>query len=404
MSRLKGRSICHCLVLFLSVSAVLRADTVTVIDVKDPVRGEITKESIRGIAINQGGATRNIARSQIAADGITYDNEPAQMRDAREALKDRQFTRAHRSFQAVIDLCRAAAGGGDAKVGAKGAKKAPKAGAKGAGAIRPIFLQHALWGQVQAYQEEGNMAGALAAIDDLLESHSDSWYLQEALVRKVRITMETGGEAAKVADEAVKLAEAAGAGAEVGDYIKLLQAEGLVKQGKRDEAVKIFSGLTRSPVKSVSERAKLAIAQEQLAKGELVPAKMAFMELLRSKDRATLCGAACGQGDALMKEMGADRKTVEGLREALENYLHAVVKYFPAQVDPKEPYQEAILSAAQCAEALMKLSAKNQKAQEGFRTLARDLYRDIQTYFPGSEAAKKAATAITKLASPGAVN
>jgi hypothetical protein len=152
-------------------------------------------------------------------------------------------------------------------------------------------------------------------------------------------------------------------------------------------------------VNEVSERAKLKVAQVQLKKGSLSDAILNFRDLLRRSDRRSiLCGAAVGLGDARILEMKkANNMTSSGIRDALESYLEAVVLYFPEGGDPAAiaSHQTALIKAAQYAEALMTNS--KEKEQEGFHSLARDLYRDITSSYPGTETAKKAQDALKKL-------
>ena len=80
---------------------------------------------------------------------------------------------------------------------------------------------------------------------------------------------------------------------------------------------------------------------------------------------------------------------------ALETYLRAAVLYFPAEGDPTEPHQEALLRAAECAQeisALLKKDSKSKdtKTQEGFSVVARDLLRELTTTYKDSPTARKA--------------
>ena len=381
------------------------SDTVRLIGQNDPVKGEITKESVKGITVGP----RTYPLSTVVLEGIEYDPPPPeQLTKAEDDLRARDFPRAHSGFRAVKALAEPASAAPAEKAGAKGGKKGPaKAAASkaGAGGVRTIFLQHALWGEVRTFRDEGNEAGTAAAIEDLLKAFPDSRWLSEALVLKVRIAKASPESIA----EAKKLAEAAGAGPDLADRIDLLQAKSLMETGKKDEAVKLYQKLAKSPLKDVADEAKLSLAQELLAKGDsgsIVQAKMMFNEVLRSsKNRAILCGAAQGLGDTQLKEMGA-KETPDGLRDCLESYLRAAVLYFPASGDPQEPHQAALLSGAKVAEKLMKFVAtteqKNVRAQEGYRSVARDLYREIENVYPRSDAAKQARAAIGRLAAGAA--
>jgi hypothetical protein len=379
------------------------SDTVRLVGQPDPVKGEITKESVRGITVG----SRTYALSQVVLEGIEYDPPaPEQLTRAEDDLRARDFARAHSGFRAVRDLAEVPSAPPAEKAGAKGGKKPAKAAPKaGAGGVRTIFLQHALWGEVRTFRDEGNEAGTAAAIEDLLKAFPDSRWLAEALVLKVKIAKAS---AASIV-EAKKLAEAAGAGPDLADRIDLLEAKALLESGKKPEAQKKLVILSKSSVKEVADEANLALAQESLAKGDsgsIVQAKMMFNAVLRSsKNRAILCGAAQGLGDTQLKEMGA-KETADGLRDCLESYLRAAVLYFPASGDAQEPHQTALLSGAKVAEKLMKYVAANEKknvrAQEGYRNVARDLYREIENVYPRSEAAKQARAAIGRLAAGAA--
>ncbi len=386
--------------LFLGGFARALADTV-LLESGETVKGEITKETVKGLNIG----ARSYTRAQVVPDGITYDKKPDHLQKAQDALRSRDHKAAHQGFRAVIQLCESALGAGqDTKANGKGAKKqAAKAAPKSAISIRPLFLQHALWGEVQTYTDEGEPGRAAAAIASLLKACPDSWYLQEALLLKVRLAGDDAAAFSAAADEAIKVAGAAGAGAEIEDRIKVLKAENLARQGKKPEALKLYGELKGSSVKPVAEAAKLAIARGQL-ETDTVQAKITFVDLLRgSKDRSILCGAAQGLGDAQLKEMKGE-KSIDALREALESYLKAEVLYFPAQGEPNDAHQAALLRGAQCAEEISQLAAKdggkekkNARIQEGFRAVAKDLYRELKAVYPKSEGARKADQALNRL-------
>lgn len=375
---------------------------------REEVKGDIKKETFREvtIALPAGGA-KSYSLSQIAPDGIVYENEPQELRDAKEALREREFPRAHRGFRTVIELCEAAS----ERPGAKDAgKKKEKAKVQprpvvAATTIRPIFLQHALHGEVETFAAEGKQAEALKAIDELLDAFPDSYFLTRVLFQQVRLAGPKGFDAAVAA--AKKRATEVGAAEEVVHRLDLMRAQQLARDKKAAEAVAIYRELERSPVKSVSDAARLGLAEATLSGGNTVQAKIEFNGLLRdAADRPTQCGAARGLGDTLVKEMKGEQNA-EGLREALESYLRAVVSYFPADGDPTEPYQEALFSAARCAEDLMNLSKKGDpkktdpRAPEGYRVIARDLYQDLISGYPGTDGARKAAEAVRRLGPAG---
>jgi hypothetical protein len=386
------------LVLFVGGSARAANDSVS-LESGETVKGEISRETFKGINIGP----RSIAKAQVAPDGIVYDKKPDQLTRGQDSLRGRDYKAAHRGFQAVIQLCEAASAAAAAEKDAKAAKGAKKPAAKpapkSAVPIRPIFYQHALWGEAQTFAEEGDSKEAGVAIANLIKAFPESWYLQEALLLKVRLAGEDPAAFDAAATEAIKQAGAAGAGSEIGDQINLLKAENLVRKGSADEAQKVYASLRGSSVKRVADASKLAMAMIQLDK-DPVQAKITFNDLLNtSKDRMILCGAARGLGDALVKEMKGD-KTMDGLRLALESYLRAEVVYFPARGDPTEAHQAALLSGAQCSEQISQMASKDKKSskvQEGFRTLAKDLYKELKAVYPKSEGARKSEAALSRL-------
>src|SRR5207249_4657334 len=135
----------------------LLADTVRLVGGEE-VRGEIRKETVSGLVIQSGAAARNLSRQQIAPDGVTHENLPQALREAREALTSRNFGEAHRGFRTVIALCEAVAAPVEAKQAGQKAdpkKKPAPAQRSSAAAVRPIFHQHALYGEVKTCEAEG---------------------------------------------------------------------------------------------------------------------------------------------------------------------------------------------------------------------------------------------------------
>ena len=294
----------------------------------------------------------------------------------------------------------------------KNGKAKPKVAPKKAmsSAIRPIFLQHALYGEVKTYAAERKADELAESVDALLKQTPDSAWLLDALLKRAQVAIDQGDEAklAEAAEYAKQKASAAGAGAEVADHIAIRRAQYLVTHNKAKEAETLYEELQKSPVGVVAEQAKLGLAEIQLASGQIVPATQTFRRLLReSKESIVKCSAHRGLGDAQMKELQA-RPTLEGLREALENYLRAVVICFPGEGDSLEPYQQALLSAGACAEEMVAFckkdpkSQKDSKPQDDYRKLARDLYNDLLKYYPQSAAAKKAQESLGKLRAGGA--
>jgi hypothetical protein len=395
----------------LPVAGLSAADTIRKVK-GETITGDIVKETSQEIQINSGAKAQRIARREIAPDGIAYDGEPRELIEGKAALAQREFEKAHQNFQSLIQVLQAASGSADSgknekneKNGKAKQKVAPKKAILSS-AIRPIFLQHALYGEVQTYAAEGKADELGESVEALLKHAPDSFYLLEALLAKVGQAIDQGDEpkVAEAAKYAKERAAAAGVGAEVGDHIEILRAKYLLEHNKAKEAEGLYESLQKSPVGVVADMAKLGLAQIQLASGQIVPAKMTFNRLLReSKESIVKCSAHRGLGDAQMKEMQASRTTADGLREALESYLRAVVICFPAEGDSPEPYQQALLGAGACAEemvAFCKKDPKNQKdakPQDEYRKLARDLYNDVLHYFPQSEAAKKAREALGKL-------
>ncbi len=366
----------------ISIPADLPADTVQLTD-GSSVQGEISKETVKGISIRTSGRTRNIIipLSEIVPNGTIYDEKPLRLEEAENDLRSSEYSRAFSGFKAVIQLTEGAAKNGNRR-----------------GGVRPIFHQHALYGQIKAVQGMRNVKNTLAAIDILLKYYPDTMYLQEVLLLKIRMAAASGDASAVngAIQEAEAQAKTAGAGAEISDQIQRVQAELLERGGKKAEALKIWQALAQSRVKEVEEVAKLKVAENQLEKGDMIQAKITFNELLRrSKSRSVLCGAAVGLGDTQIKEMEAiNRTSADGLRDALESYLEAVVLHFPAPGDSPLSHQDALVKAAQCAEKLMKVDGKN---SEGYLTVTRDLYRDIKSTYPQSEWAKKADVALQRL-------
>ncbi|MGH9361980.1 MAG: hypothetical protein ACRD2T_08680, partial [Thermoanaerobaculia bacterium] len=276
----------------LALPGTLQSDIVR-LQSGEEVRGEIRKETFRDLSIAvQGGGVRSFPRRDIASDGIVYEGEPTELRGAKDALDAREFQRAHAGFDAILAVCGAAAGGGadgkkaEGKNGGKGGrdkterdkkgKAAPKAAAA-AGTIRPIFCQHAHYGKVRAYHLEGKADEAISAIDDLLAAEPDTSHLIDVLLLKVELLTAKGDEARlkDASDDAVRRAAAAGLGAEVGDRIKIARADQYVKQGKAADAQKLYREIERSPVRQVADRARLGLAQLQLAAKDLRSARIA---------------------------------------------------------------------------------------------------------------------------------
>ena len=372
----------------------------------EELRGEVRKEAVREITLaGQGGSARAIPRNQIAPDGIAYDNEPRELRDGRTALEQREFGGAHSNFRAVIAMCDAASGEKAAEAKAKDGKK-PKAAPKVVGTTRMIFLQHALWGEARTYADEGNLQNAAAASKTLVDRVPESWYLQDALLLRVRSLQAAGdtGALGVAVKESVEVATKAGVGAEVGDLIRLIQADTLARSGKAAEAQKIYKELERSPVKRVSDQAKLGLARLLFAAGDPINAKIGFKELMTgSKDRSVLCAAALGLGEAQLKEIGEPSAgNAEGLRDALDTFLRAGVLYFPSDSDAADAHQAALLKAGQVAAQLFVVFKKDAKKAEAYRALAQDLYQDVQRTYPRTAAAKAAQTEMAKLGSGGA--
>ncbi len=372
----------------LPVAGLSAADTIRKVK-GETINGDIVKETSQEIQINSGAKAQRVARREIAPDGIAYDGEPRELIEGKAALAQREFEKAHQNFQALIQFLQAASGGADSgksekneKNGKAKQKVAPKKAILSS-AIRQIFLQHALYGEVQTYAAEGKADELGESVDALLKHAPDSFYLLEALLAKVRQAISQGDEAkvAEAGEYAKQRAATAGVGAEVADRIAILRAEYLLKHNKVKEAESIYQELQKSPVGVVAELAKLGLAEIQLTSGQIVPAKMTFNRLLReSKEPLVKCSAHRGLGDAQMKEM-----------------------HFPAEGDSPEPYQQALLGAGACAEEMVvfcKKDPKNQKdakPQDEYRKLARDLYNDVLHYYPQSEAAKKAREALGKL-------
>jgi len=395
----------------LPVAGVFSADTVRKLK-GETITGDIVKETSQEIQINTAGKAQRIPRREIAPDGITYDGEPRELAEGQAALSAGEYDKAHRNFQSIIQVMMAPAGGDSAKNEKNGKAKQKVAPKKAiSSAIRPIFLQHALYGEVRTYFAERKADELGESVDALLKSFADSAYLLDALVKRAQLAIDQGDEAkvAEAAEYAKQKASAAGAGAEVGDRIAILRAQYLAGHNKTKEAETLYEELQKSPVPVVAELAKLGLAEIQLASGQIVPAKMAFNRLLReSKESIVKCSAHRGLGDVQMKELQAGRPTLEGLREALEDYLRAVVLCFPGEGDSPEPYQQALLNAGACAEEMVAFckkdpkSQKDSKPQDDYRKLARDLYNDVLQYYGQSEAAKKAGEALGKLRAGGA--
>ncbi len=367
-------------------------------------RGEVRKEAVGGVLIVIPGAgARNIARRDIAPDGVTLEGMPQPLREAREALPGRDFARAHTGFRATIHLAEAASGAAAAKPAGKNGKdkdKKAKAAPPGAGKaqIRSVFLQHGLYGEVQTFAEEGKADDAIKAVDELLAAVPDSWYFAEAVLLKIRLLAQkkNAAELTAAVEDAKKKAEAASVGPELTDRIELLLAESLALAGKPDEATKGYEKLSKSSIPAVRDTARLGLAQAQLAKGSLVDAKITFSLLGKeSKDRSVLCGAVLGLADAQMQEMKG-KKTIEGLQEALENYVRAAIVNPPDEGESTENVQAAYLRAGACAEELVQL-LKEPKLQEAYKAQAREIYRELQSFYPHTEGAKKAEAAVKRL-------
>lgn len=338
------------------------ADTIYLVDGTSISDAEVSEETYEKVEYRVDGKRDDVAASKVLR--IEYEEKPPLVDRGDDAANEGDVESAIGDIQTYVDG-HLAKGGPDRRF--------------------PWAPAYALSRLIELNSSMGNMAGVIAAADQMIANVPDARQVPDAFLAKAEAQFRSN--------------DAAAATATLGELEALAQRVGLprhwqlevqlgrvvydtTKQGKaRRDALKSVAVAAGSEFPVVSNRAKTFSGESLVDEEKFDEAEAVFREVVDSgkADRKTLAAAYTGLGDCLMKRGqeadGDEQKDL--LKSALLAYLRVVVVY----EDQTQYVPKAMFYAARIFD---------QSEEEESKKRAQELYRKVMFRYEGSRWAREA--------------
>lgn len=249
------------------------------------------------------------------------------------------------------------------------------------GKLRAPIQQHVLFFIPILLQKTGDLEGALAGFQELIQAFPTGRYLRSAAESTLSLYLVqknyAGAEAALE-----KIAKTSIGARDFQSEVSLLKGR-LLEVQKDFVRAEVSYGLAERGSPAAALEAKLGQARCFAGQGKKSEAEAAFQRLIPEKaPNHILAGAWNGIGD-LGTEEGRAKRDSQRLQVAVFAYMRGIVQYAPLPGEPTLEYEHALAGAGRCFQLISELEQNDEKRKVNAEN-ARKHHEMLRTEFPNS--------------------